>query len=196
MSHSLSPLRPPSADRRKRDTTMRDRNAWPGADRRLRVIKMSNRTFAPTLRRGSSRPKVCHRAASEPFPQADVRRAASPAGLRHRGRTEGDRRLPNPDIAVAAPRLSTGPLFGRSSRCRLQGAFPLQANLAKPERGLLCHNQGDQDQARTIHPMHQISRHRQRLVCMIQAQCRAPINLPGADDAGLATPTRDIRLRT
>ena len=30
----------------------------------------------------------------------------------HRGRTEGDRRLPNPDIAVAAPRLSTGPLFG------------------------------------------------------------------------------------
>ena len=35
---------------------MRDRNAWSGADRRLWVIEMSNRTFAPTLRRGTLDP--------------------------------------------------------------------------------------------------------------------------------------------
>ena len=39
-------------------------------------------TFELATSNGRSSTHVCHRAASEPFPKADVRRAASPAGLR------------------------------------------------------------------------------------------------------------------
>src|ERR1700722_5003615 len=51
----------------------------------------------------------------------------------HRGRTEGDRRLPNPDTAVTAPSSRPVPCAGVRLAIA-QGAFLLQASLAKSER--------------------------------------------------------------
>ena len=56
--------------------------SWPKANWRLSAIDMSKRTFTAAQRRGSSRPKPAIGRLLSHSRKADVRRTASPAGLR------------------------------------------------------------------------------------------------------------------